>query len=229
MMVGVILAVLVFLGLAVVVWYRRSVVVKRREKSVPPEQVQPVRQGTSTSDSDDNFIINRQPSLIILPENYNTKVTKTSVLDETYITVGNQPGPFVNLNDLIREVEAEKVEEEARKGIADGEQSTMIELMNENSVLVGGQQPFPEDPRHWNHEQTARWVYEKFGNFELRGLILSQKINGLALLRLERQHLVTALRLETVGEQLVFEGAVEELRNKSARLAALGEGLPMYE
>ncbi|KAJ3254424.1 hypothetical protein HDU77_004098 [Chytriomyces hyalinus] len=234
MMIGVIIAVIVLLGLAVV-WYRRSVMAKSRDKSVPPEQVQPVGSGAGNGGSDNHLLISTQPSLTLFPDNEYTKIPKASTLDEVYTAFGNQLQPPVDSYDLIRMVEAQKMEQDARKGNLDNEQDAVVlpattaaAVLNEHGLLQPST-PFPEDPKEWSQEETAHWIFQKFGNAELRGLIISQKINGLALLRLERQHLVTVLRLETVGEQLVFEEAIEELRNKSARMKALAEGLPLYE
>ncbi|KAJ3232119.1 hypothetical protein HDU78_007320 [Chytriomyces hyalinus] len=233
MMIGVIIAVILLLGLAVI-WYRRSVMANR-DKSVPHEQVQPVGSGAGNGESDNHLLISTQPSLTLFPDNEYTKIPKASTLDEVYTAFGNQLQPPVDSYDLIRMVEAQKMEQDARKGNLDNEQGAVVlpattaaAVLNEHGLLQPST-PFPEDPKEWSQEETAHWIFQKFGNAELRGLIISQKINGLALLRLERQHLVTVLRLETVGEQLVFEGAIEELRNKSARLKALAEGLPLYE
>ncbi|KAJ3391414.1 hypothetical protein HDU80_011051 [Chytriomyces hyalinus] len=235
MMIGVIIAVIVLLGLAVV-WYRRSVMAKSRDKSIPPEQMQPVGSGAGNGGSDNHLLISTQPSLTLFPDNEYTKIPKAaSTLDEVYTAFGNQLQPPVDSYDLIRMVEAQKMEQDARKGNLDNEQGAVVlpattaaAVLNEHGLLQPSR-PLPEDPKEWSQEETAHWIIQKFGNAELRSLIISQKINGLALLRLERQHLVTVLRLETVGEQLVFEEAIEELRNKSARMKALAEGLPLYE
>ncbi|KAI8835166.1 hypothetical protein BJ741DRAFT_226370 [Chytriomyces cf. hyalinus JEL632] len=88
----------------------------------------------------------------------------------------------------------------------------------------------PENPRDWNEDETAQWILERFGDSELSSLALSQNINGRALLMLERQHITSALKLETVGRQLLFEEAVAELRRQSAQQSALAqENPPSYE
>ncbi|KAJ3238016.1 hypothetical protein HDU78_003774 [Chytriomyces hyalinus] len=79
------------------------------------------------------------------------------------------------------------------------------------------QRTLPANPQDWNQYETAQWILERFGNAELSALALRQKINGRVLLMLERQDLKSDLGLETVGERLLFEEAVAELREQSAQ------------
>ncbi|KAJ3235565.1 hypothetical protein HDU77_000242 [Chytriomyces hyalinus] len=110
---------------------------------------------------------------------------------------------------------------------SDHTSKALPESLIESSSL---QMALPDNPRDWNQDETAQWILERFGDDKLSSLALSQKINGRALLMLQRQDMISALKLETVGEQLLFEEAVAELRGQSAQLSALAqENPPSYE
>ncbi|KAI8830585.1 hypothetical protein BJ741DRAFT_668428 [Chytriomyces cf. hyalinus JEL632] len=88
------------------------------------------------------------------------------------------------------------------------------------------QASLPEDPKLWTQEQTAQWVYQKFGDVELLSSVMREKLTGRTLLRLDRQDMVSGLGLATVGERLLFEEAVDELRRRSAEQNAFAEEQP---
>ncbi|KAJ3246394.1 hypothetical protein HDU77_008979 [Chytriomyces hyalinus] len=83
-----------------------------------------------------------------------------------------------------------------------------------------------DDPKLWTQEQTAQWVFQKFGDVELLSSVMREKLTGRALLRLDRQDMVSGLGLATVGERLLFEEAVDELRRRSAEQSALADEQP---
>ncbi|KAJ3264370.1 hypothetical protein HDU77_008674 [Chytriomyces hyalinus] len=88
----------------------------------------------------------------------------------------------------------------------------------------------PADPKNWTEDETAEWILERFGNAQLSSLALSQKINGRALLMLERQDMKSELGLETFGERLLLDEAIAELRSQSAQQnLVVEENPPSYE
>ncbi|KAJ3397276.1 hypothetical protein HDU80_009614, partial [Chytriomyces hyalinus] len=88
----------------------------------------------------------------------------------------------------------------------------------------------PEDPKDWTKGETAQWIFETFGDAELSSLALRHKINGRALLLMERQDLKSELGLEAFGERILFEEALAELRRRSAQQSSLAtESPPSYE
>ncbi|KAI8820340.1 hypothetical protein BJ741DRAFT_672916 [Chytriomyces cf. hyalinus JEL632] len=102
--------------------------------------------------------------------------------------------------------------------------------ISENTGSSAHRMALPDNPRDWNQDETAQWILEIFRDAELSSLALSQNINGRALLMLERQDMISALKLETVGRRLIFEEAVAELRRQSAQQSALAqESPPSYE
>ncbi|KAJ3263167.1 hypothetical protein HDU77_011201 [Chytriomyces hyalinus] len=104
---------------------------------------------------------------------------------------------------------------------------TVAENQTESS---SHQMALPDNPRDWNQDETAQWILERFGDAKLSSLALSQKINGRALLMLERNDMVSALKLETVGERILFAEAVAELKRQSEQQSALAqEDPPSYE
>ncbi|KAI8819791.1 hypothetical protein BJ741DRAFT_639701 [Chytriomyces cf. hyalinus JEL632] len=102
--------------------------------------------------------------------------------------------------------------------------------ISENTGSSSHRMALPGNPRDWNQDETAQWILERFGDATLSSLAFSQKINGRALLMLDRQDMKAELGLETVGERLIFEEAVAELRRQSAQQSALAqESPPSYE
>ncbi|KAI8822733.1 hypothetical protein BJ741DRAFT_635395 [Chytriomyces cf. hyalinus JEL632] len=102
--------------------------------------------------------------------------------------------------------------------------------IRENTGCSSHHMALPDNPKDWNQDETAQWILERFGDATLSSLALSQKINGRALLMLDRQDMKAELGLETVGERLIFEEAVAELRRQSAQLSALAqESPPLYK
>ncbi|KAJ3233930.1 hypothetical protein HDU81_001866 [Chytriomyces hyalinus] len=90
--------------------------------------------------------------------------------------------------------------------------------------------PLPNDARDWNQDETAQWIMQRFGNPRLTASVLRQKINGRALLMLERQDIVGGLGLEAIGERLLFEEALAELRIQSNwQSVAVDENPPSYQ
>ncbi|KAJ3248469.1 hypothetical protein HDU77_008114 [Chytriomyces hyalinus] len=112
---------------------------------------------------------------------------------------------------------------------SNAETATKAHSGNLFNAIAPTQRRLPTNPKEWTQDQTAQWIFEKFGNEYLSSLALSQKINGRALLRLERQDLILGLRLETVGERVLFEEALEELRDITRQqFAAAPEDPPTY-
>ncbi|KAJ3242012.1 hypothetical protein HDU81_008884 [Chytriomyces hyalinus] len=102
--------------------------------------------------------------------------------------------------------------------------STLRENRNVDYVLQ--MSALPDDPKLWTQEQTAQWVFQKFGDVELLSSVMREKLTGRALLRLDRHDMVSGLGLGTVGERLLFEEAVDELRRQSAEQSAFNEDQP---
>ncbi|KAJ3231379.1 hypothetical protein HDU78_007748, partial [Chytriomyces hyalinus] len=82
-----------------------------------------------------------------------------------------------------------------------------IALSSGEFTSKSGPRVLPENPTDWNMEETAQWLLERFGNIKLSSMALGQKINGRALLMIEREDLISGLGLQTVGDRLLFEEA----------------------
>ncbi|KAJ3399660.1 hypothetical protein HDU80_007681 [Chytriomyces hyalinus] len=106
--------------------------------------------------------------------------------------------------------------------------TTLRENRNMDPLLLSQMHDasLPDDPKLWSQEQTAQWVFEKFGDVELLSSVMREKLTGRALLRLDRQDMVSGLGLATVGERLLFEEAIDELRRQSAEQSAFAEEQP---
>ncbi|KAJ3245958.1 hypothetical protein HDU78_008136 [Chytriomyces hyalinus] len=80
-------------------------------------------------------------------------------------------------------------------------------------------------------DNATIWEPGSFGiRFKLTRMKTGQKINGRALLMLERQDIVDGLGLEAIGERLLFEEALAELRMQSNwQSAPVDDNPPSYQ
>ncbi|KAJ3243621.1 hypothetical protein HDU77_010331 [Chytriomyces hyalinus] len=108
--------------------------------------------------------------------------------------------------------------------------SVAIALSNETNSSSSHHIALPMNPKDWSKDEVGQWMLERFEDAELSSLALSQRINGRALLMLERPDIVSWLKIDTVGQILLFEEAIAELRRQSAQQSALAqENPPSYE
>ncbi|KAI8842183.1 hypothetical protein BJ741DRAFT_592432 [Chytriomyces cf. hyalinus JEL632] len=103
-------------------------------------------------------------------------------------------------------------------------------LSNETNSSSSHHIALPINPKDWSEDEVGQWMLERFKDAELSSLALSQRINGRALLMLERPDIVSWLKIDTVGQMLLFEEGIAELRRQSAQQSALDqENPPSYE
>ncbi|KAI8842178.1 hypothetical protein BJ741DRAFT_592400 [Chytriomyces cf. hyalinus JEL632] len=103
-------------------------------------------------------------------------------------------------------------------------------LSNETDSSSSHHIALPINPKDWSEDEVGQWMLERFKDAELSSLALSQRINGRALLMLERPDIVSWLKIDTVGQMLLFEEGIAELRRQSTQQSALDqENPPSYE